>query len=46
MDAAVERENQQLDRHMEFLSTTAGFSPYVGLAGDGLGNHQRLFRLD
>ena len=33
MDAAVERENQQLDRHMEFLSTTAGFSPYVGLLG-------------
>ena len=33
MDAAMQRENQQLDRHMEFLSTTAGFSPYVGLLG-------------
>ena len=33
MDAASQRENEYLARHMQFLATVAGVSPYIGLLG-------------
>lgn len=33
MDAASQRENEYLSRHMQFLATVAGVSPYIGLLG-------------
>ncbi len=33
MDAAIQRENIFLGRHMHFLATVAGVSPYIGLLG-------------
>ena len=33
MDAAIQRENVFLGRHMQFLATVAGVSPYIGLLG-------------
>ena len=33
MDAAVQRENIFWGRHMQFLATAAGVSPYIGLLG-------------
>lgn len=33
MDAAVQRENVFWGRHMQFLATAAGVSPYIGLLG-------------
>ena len=33
MEAALQRENVFLGRHMQFLATVAGVSPYIGLLG-------------
>lgn len=33
MDAAIQRENVFWGRHMQFLATVAGVSPYIGLLG-------------
>ncbi len=33
MDAAMQRENVFWGRHMQFLATAAGVSPYIGLLG-------------
>lgn len=33
MDASIQRENAFWGRHMQFLATAAGVSPYIGLLG-------------
>ena len=33
MDAGIQNENHALSRHMEFLASVAGVSPYIGLLG-------------
>ena len=33
MDAATQQENGYWGRHMQFLATVAGVSPYIGLLG-------------